>query len=167
MRVLTLFIGAFASSAAYAAPTADLTLNLTGQISQSCTIEQRSGPVNVVLTDGPGAYNIDYQVNCNTPMAVKLTSQKGGFEHDQYRTWPDSPGFTGLIKYDAEFQLDVDGAAPVNAESDQMLAGVTGATGVTPFQADARLHLSWTPEGTLFGGRYQDTIIIRVFGEGA
>lgn len=156
-----------ASSGAYAAPVADLTLNLTGQISESCTIAQGSSPQSIDLIDGPGSHEIDYRVNCNAPMSVKLTSLRGGLEHSQYRNWPNSPGFTGFIKYDAEFQVGLNGATPVRAGSDEMLFGVTGKTGVTPFQTDARLHLSWTPEGTLFGGRYEDTITIRVSGEGA
>ena len=152
---------------AMAAPVADLTLNLAGAISQVCTIRQTS-QVNVIeLRDAPGAYDVDYRVNCNSPLSVSMTSQNGGLEHDQYRNWPNSPGFTGMIRYDAQFKVDFPGAAPVVARSDRMKQVYTGETGVIPFEADARLHLSWTPEGRLLGGRYQDTITIHVFGSGS
>ena len=152
---------------AIAAPVADLTLNLLGAIPEVCTIRQTSLDTVVDLRDGPGAYDIDYRVNCNAPLSVRLTSQNGGLEHDQYRSWPESPGFTGMIRYDAQFKLAVPGAAAVSTRSDLMREGVRGETGVVPFDADARLHLTWSPEGTLLGGRYQDTITVHVFGAGA
>lgn len=166
VRHLWVCLSVLFPGAAFAAPIADLTLNLAGTIPEVCNIRQTSRDSVVELRDGPGAYDIYYHVYCNAPLAVSLTSQNGGLEHDQYRNWPDSPGFTGMIRYDAQFKLGVPGAADVSTRSDLMKHGVTGETGVVPFNADARLHLSWTPEASLLGGRYQDLITVHVFGAG-
>jgi hypothetical protein len=149
-----------------AAPSVDMTLNIEGTISPLCMIDRRSAPENFVLTDAPGSHSVDFRVDCNVPMAVRMTSERGGLEHDQYKAWPASPGFTGFLPYRATFQVNTDGARPVTGESEFMREGVTGVTGVTPYRSQARLTLDWAPEATLLGGTYRDTITIRVSGEG-
>lgn len=99
-------------------------------------------------------------------MAVQMTSEHGGLEHDQYRNWPASPGFTGFLPYRASFLVRAEGAQAVTGESERMRDGIRGFTGVTPHDASARLTLDWSPEANLFGGTYRDTIVIRVSGEG-
>jgi hypothetical protein len=150
-----------------AAPTADLTLFIEGTISGACSIDRVTpSPQSFVLNDAPGSTSVDFRVDCNVPMSVRMTSERGGLEHDQYRAWPESPGFTGFLPYTASFQVAADGAQAVTGESETMRDGVTGATGVTPYRSDAKLTLAWTPQATLLGGTYRDTVTIRVSGEG-
>lgn len=166
MRTGLVLLLASLSAQLSAAPLADLTLVIEGTISPVCTIAQPLPNQDITLSDAPGRHDVDFRVNCNVPMAVQMTSEHGGLEHDQYRNWPASPGFSGFLPYRASFLVNATGAQAVVGESERMREGVRGFINVAPHAATARLTIDWVPEATLFGGTYRDTITIRVSGEG-
>jgi len=95
---------------------------------------------------------------------VQMTSLNGGLSHATHRRGETYAGFTNFIPYQARFNLGVNGAASVVADSEAMLSGAGGSTGVTPYQANGTLGLIWQPSPALLGGEYIDVIEIRVSG---
>lgn len=153
------------STPALAADTT-ATLTVTGKISPHCAIALDRTSIDATLTDGPGSDQLGFSVNCNQPLAVRMSSLYGGLKLKTSRNDVDSPGFTSFLPYTATFEVAAAGAKPVSFRSKRMMGGASGSIGVTPYRAKGSLDLSWNPEAKLIGGSYSDVIEIRVSGDG-
>jgi len=146
----------------------ELELIISGYVSPKCDIKWNPQSIDIELSAPRGHQDYPVQVDCNQILDVELSSAYGGFRLQTNRMkFPDVPGFTGFIPYQANFSVNIPGASSVIADSQSMQsAPQAGSVGVVPHRTTGTLRLSWDQDAIPFGGRYGDVIEIRASGRG-
>jgi hypothetical protein len=145
----------------------DLKLRLDGYIKPHCSINIPNKKLWFYIRDEAGQASIDFEVNCNQPLNVEVSSKNGGLKHTAFNRIPDYDGFSEFVPYELSLAVDAPDAKTLNFESEhiQVMPG-GGSIGVIPYSANGTLDLSWLPEEPLIAGEFRDVIEIRVTGDG-
>lgn len=143
----------------------DLKLDVTGEITARCEINNLgSGQgVNFDLAIG-GTRNFDFDVDCNLPMQIELSSKNGALVNQQMLALQSAGnGWTATLPYRATVSIDSIGFSET-ADSEDLVGGITYRTGAQiPFQTTGQLSVDLPDPGVpLPAGRYEDVISITV-----
>lgn len=147
--------------------TVDMKLKLDGFVKPHCSIDIPDKKLWFYIYDDAGQASVDFEVNCNQPLKVEISSLNGGLRHEAFDRIPDYEGFSEFVPYDLSLAINAPDAKTLNFESEhiQTTPG-RGSIDVIPYSADGTLDLSWAPNEPLIAGTYRDVIEIRVTGDG-
>ena len=144
-----------------------LELDLEGEITARCEvlgIGALDGSLD--LADG-GVLSLDFDISCNLPMQLELTSKNGALINDALdRLSGGNAAWSARMLYEATLTVDAIGLSET-ASSEAMAAGVTYRSGnEIPFDTSGKLMIRPLLNGQSHpAGRYQDVISIAIFAD--
>jgi len=144
----------------------DLKLKLFGKIKPHCEIHLPKEKLWFEMTDAADMRSVSFDLNCNQPLKVEVSSLNGGLEHTSHDRLPDYPGFTSFVEYDLDISLRAPGTNALRFESEDISNDPgRGHFGAIPHDTKGDLKISWSPSETLIAGEYGDVIEIRITGD--
>jgi len=156
---------AMQATAARGQEAGKLELDVVGEITARCEILNfgTGQDGNFDLSLG-GTRSFDFDIDCNLPMQIELSSKNGALVNEQMLALETSGnGWTATLPYRATLAIDSIGFSET-VESADMVAGVTYRTGSQiPFETTGQLTVELSEAtGPLPAGRYVDVISITV-----
>ena len=158
--VVALIQYAFLAHCAYAADS--VTIQLSGEISPRCEINNLAAVVDLGTLNSGGEQILQFDVHCNDSFSYQLTSRHGGLRHSD--TAADNPAFLSLLPYSIDIAIPTDnGAITEQCESAQIRAGSQGC-GVKASEGSAAtnktgsLVIRWDSTTTPIAGTYRDVL---------
>jgi len=144
----------------------DLKLKVFGHIKPHCEIHLPSEKLWFEMTDDADMKSVSFDLNCNQPLKVEITSLKGGLEHEAHDRIPTYAGFTSFVEYDLDVALQAPGTHALRFDSEDIKGSPGhGHFGAIPHETKGDLKISWSPTEKLIAGTYGDVIEIRVTGD--
>ena len=143
-----------------------VTLDLVGWVEPKCEISRFGNGGNrlefTVSVSGSGS--IPFEIDCNVPMQIKLSSEHGALVNTRYlQLAGNGDRWSARWPYRATVSIDEIGFRE-SAASGDLLGGVVWSTGrEVPFQTEADLTVELEDSATpLVAGSYEDVIRITV-----
>ena len=144
----------------------DLKLKVFGYIKPHCEISLPDEKLWFDMTDDADMKSVAFDLNCNQPLKVEVSSLNGGLKHEAHSRLADYAGFTSFIEYDLDLALQTAGTRTLRFDSEDIKdAPGRGHFGVIPHETTGDLQIRWSPTETLIAGTYGDVIEIRVTGD--
>jgi len=144
----------------------DLELKLFGKIKPRCEIHLSKEKLWFEMTDDASLRSLPFDINCNQPLKIEVSSRNGGLEHSSHDRIPTYPGFTSFLEYDLDLALQAPGTNNLHFDSEDITNEPgRGHFGAIPHDTKGELQISWTSTETLIAGTYGDVIEIRITGD--
>jgi len=158
--------GSHSSSPSTYPSSVDLELKLFGKIKPSCEIHFPKEKLWFEMTDDADMRAVTFDLNCNQPLKVEVSSRNGGLQHSAHDRLPTYPGFTSFVEYDLGLALQAPGTNDLRFDSEDIKSEPgRGHFGAIPHDTKGELKISWVPTENLIAGTYGDVIEIRVTGD--
>ncbi len=150
------------------AQQAPLELDLEGEISARCEVLGFGATTGSVDLAAGGTQTFDFDISCNLPMQLELSSANGALVNDELQKLASgNSAWSASMPYNATITVDSIGLREAT-NSDAMANGVIYRSGsAIPFDTSGQLVVEPRPGGASYpAGRYRDVISITVFPEG-
>ena len=141
-----------------------VTLDLVGWVEPKCEISRFGNGGNRLEFTVSGSGSIPFEIDCNVPMQIKLSSEHGALVNTRYlQLAGNGDRWSARWPYRATVSIDEIGFRE-SAASGDLLGGVVWSTGrEVPFQTEADLTVELEDSATpLVAGSYEDVIRITV-----
>lgn len=141
-----------------------VTLDLVGWVEPKCEISRFGNGSNRLEFTVSGAGTIPFEVDCNVPMQIKLSSEHGGLVNQRFLQLAGAGDrWAARWPYRASVTIDEIGFRE-SAASGDLLGGVVWSTGRDiPFQTEGDLTIELQDSAApLVAGTYEDVIRITV-----